>query len=168
VPVPESFDGESLMPLLRGETPDAWRRDVVCEIHGHHFPYPQRMIRTARHKLVINPPDVNELYDLEIDPHELTNRIDDPAYAAVRRDLMNRLYQQLRARGDNFYHWMTSMFEVDVPAQEDASLSEFRRHPRQSAGCRLGVRQAKAPPAGAGTTPPAGRWRRRPRRRGPP
>jgi arylsulfatase A-like enzyme len=125
IPVPQEFDGCSLLPLLRGEAPSEWRRDVVCEFHGHHFPYPQRMIRTARHKLVVNPPDVNELYDFQVDPHELTNRIDDPAYAVVRRDLMRRLYRQLRERGDNFYHWMTTMFEVDSPEDGDASLSGF-------------------------------------------
>jgi arylsulfatase A-like enzyme len=123
IPVPDAFDGRSLLPLLRGETPEGWREDVVCEFHGHHFPYPQRMIRTERHKLVVNPPDVNELYDLATDPHELVNRIDDPTYASVRRDLTNRLYQQLRARGDNFHHWMATMFEVDVPEGEDSSLS---------------------------------------------
>lgn len=125
VGVPDTFDGRRLLPLLRAESPDAWRQDVICEFHGHHFPYPQRMIRTERYKLIINPPDVNELYDLQTDPHELTNRIDDPVYAAVRRDLMNRLYHQLRERGDNFYHWMTTMFEVDLPTEEDASLSGF-------------------------------------------
>jgi arylsulfatase A-like enzyme len=125
VPVPATFDGRSLLPLLRGQSPGEWRRDVLCEFHGHHFPYPQRMLRTERYKLVINPPDVNELYDLQADSHELTNRIDDPAYAAVRRDLMGRLYRQLRERGDNFYHWMTTMFEVEVAADEDASLSGF-------------------------------------------
>jgi arylsulfatase A-like enzyme len=125
LPVPEGFDGRSLLPLLRGEMPSGWREDVVCEFHGHHFPYPQRMLRTARYKLVVNPPDVNELYDLETDPHELTNQIDNPAYAAVRRDLMGRLYRQLRARGDNFHHWMATMFEVDAPRDEDASLSGY-------------------------------------------
>ena len=125
LPVPDHFDGHSILPLLRDEPPSDWRDDVLCEFHGHHFPYPQRMLRTARHKLIINPPDVNELYDLQEDPHELVNQIDNPAYAAVRRDLMRRLYRQLRARGDNFYHWMTTMFEVDVPEHEDASLSGF-------------------------------------------
>ncbi len=124
--VPAHFDGRSLLPLLRGQSPADWRDDVVAEFHGHHFPYPQRMVRTHHHKLIVNPPDVNELYDLEHDPSELTNQIDNPAYAEVRRDLMNRLYRQLRASGDNFYHWMTTMFEVDVPEHEDTSLSGFR------------------------------------------
>ena len=87
------------------------------------------MIRTHSHKLVVNPPDVNELYDLVNDPHELTNQIDNPAYADVKRDLMRTLYADLKARGDNFYHWMTSMFDVGEEVV-DASLSEYGRATR--------------------------------------
>ena len=65
------------------------------------------------HKLVINPPDVNELYDLVTDPHELHNVYDDPVYVGVRDDLMRRLYAHLEASGDNFRHWMTTMFRVE-------------------------------------------------------
>jgi arylsulfatase A-like enzyme len=109
---PEHYQGRSLLPLIAGERPDDWPTEVVAEFHGHHFPYPQRMIRTDRYKLVVNPADVNELYDLSTDPDEMHNRYDHPELAAVRRDLTTRLYDVLRERGDNFYHWMTSMFEV--------------------------------------------------------
>ena len=125
-PVPAAYAGRSLAPLLRGDVVDDWRDHIVAEFHGHHFPYPQRMIRTRSHKLVINPPDVNELYDLVNDPHELTNQIDNPAYADVQRALMRTLYADLKARGDNFYHWMTSMFDVGEEVV-DASLSEYGR-----------------------------------------
>lgn len=121
-PVPEPYDGCSLVPFLRGERVPNWRQEAFAEFHGHHFPYPQRMIRTERYKLVINPPDVNELYDLQADPHELVNRIDDSALAGVRRELMGRLYRHLKASGDNFYHWMTTTCTVGESA-ENASLS---------------------------------------------
>jgi arylsulfatase A-like enzyme len=97
---------------------------VVAEFHGHHFPYPQRMIRTEDYKLVVNPADVNELYDLRADPDELQNRYDHPELAGVRRELMSRLYDVLRERGDNFYHWMTSMFEVGAKTY-DTALSDL-------------------------------------------
>lgn len=125
VPVPDHFDGRSLRPLLEtGKSPRDWPDFVTAEFHGHHFPYPQRMIRTRRYKLVVNPPDVNELYDLELDPHELHNRYDHPELADVRRELMGRLYTLLRERGDNFYHWMTTMFDVGAKTY-DASLSQL-------------------------------------------
>ena len=110
--IPEHVDGRSIVPLLLGQVPEDWLQEVFMQFHGHHFPYPQRGIRTRTHKLVVNPPDVNELYDLVEDPHELHNLIDDPAYAEVRRDLLRRLYEHLVDSEDNFYHWMTTMFEV--------------------------------------------------------
>lgn len=122
--VPAHYDGRSLLPLLLGERIDGWRNEVVAEFHGHHFPYPQRMIRTRTHKLVVNPADVNELYDLVADPDELVNRYPDPGCAVVRDELMCRLYELLRERGDNFYHWMTSTFEVGGKTY-DAALSSL-------------------------------------------
>ncbi|NRQ34747.1 sulfatase-like hydrolase/transferase [Nonomuraea sp. NN258] len=106
-----AVDSRSLVPLAKGEQVP-WEEDIVCEFHGHHFPYPQRMIRTDRYKLVVNPDSTNELYDLFTDPDELLNRYTHPEMAEVRARLMQRLYEVLRARGDNFYHWMTSMYDV--------------------------------------------------------
>jgi arylsulfatase A-like enzyme len=117
-------DGRSLTPLTTGTTPADWRTDVTAEFHGHHFPYPQRMLRTQRHKLVVNPESVNELYDLQADPDELTNRYDDPTFAEVRAKLLHRLYERLRDGGDNFHHWMTSMYPVGGK-DYDTSLSDF-------------------------------------------
>lgn len=109
---PVHYQGRSLLPLLNGEGSTDWPEHLIAEFHGHHFPYPQRMIRTDRYKLVVNPADSNELYDLRADPSELHNRYQHPELAEVRRELLATLYSQLRDRGDNFYHWMTSMFEI--------------------------------------------------------
>ncbi|MFI0939842.1 sulfatase-like hydrolase/transferase [Streptomyces sp. NPDC021020] len=104
-------DSRSLLPLIEGGRPE-WPGELLAEFHGHHFPYPQRMIRDDRYKLVVNPESVNELYDLDADPHELVNRYPHPEMRPVRIRLVRRLYQLLRERGDNFYHWMTPMYEV--------------------------------------------------------
>ena len=114
VPIPNQVAGCSMVPLVEGHIPDDWPQEVLLQFHGHHFPYPQRGIRTERYKLVVNPADINELYDLETDPYELHNVIANPVYADVRRDLMRRLYRHLVNSKDNFYHWMTTMFEVNV------------------------------------------------------
>ncbi len=64
------------LPLLR------WR-----EAEGH-----PRMVRMGQYKYVYDPADeTDELYDLGADPWELTNRARDPAYAAVRGRLRDRL-----------------------------------------------------------------------------
>jgi arylsulfatase A-like enzyme len=106
-----AVDSRSLVPLVSADEV-AWEQDIVCEFHGHHFPYPQRMIRTDRYKLVVNPDSTNELYDLFNDPDELLNIYAHPEMGTVRARLLRRLYQVLRDRGDNFYHWMTSMYDV--------------------------------------------------------
>ena len=73
---------------------------------------------------MVNPADRNELYDLCADPHELHNRYDHPELAEVRSDLLTRLHTELRDRGDNFYHWMTSLFEVGGKTY-DTALSQL-------------------------------------------
>ena len=124
-PIPEVFDGRSLLPLLRDEDPPDWPEEVFAQFHGHQFPYPQRMIRTRTHKLVVSPGNVNELYDLDRDPNELMNRYDDPGYRGIRRNLSTRLYRHLKANDDNFYHWMAGTCEIDE-ALADPSLMTTR------------------------------------------
>jgi N-sulfoglucosamine sulfohydrolase len=41
-----------------------------------------------------------ELYDLKTDPHEMTNVADVPAYAAIRKEMTDRLFTILRETGD--------------------------------------------------------------------
>lgn len=51
-----------------------------------------KMVRMGRYKYVFDPHDeIDELYDLESDPWELTNLAADPAHAAVRASLRDRL-----------------------------------------------------------------------------
>ncbi|WP_144018645.1 sulfatase-like hydrolase/transferase [Demequina sp. NBRC 110051] len=126
-----AVDSRSLLPLVAGEHVPAWPREVLCEFHGHHFPYPQRMLRDEQYKLVVNPDSINELYDLDNDPDELINIYAHPEMQGVVRDMMARLYRALRARGDNFYHWMTTMYdvgEVDYdPTQSGLDETTYRR-----------------------------------------
>ncbi|WP_433869093.1 sulfatase-like hydrolase/transferase [Saccharopolyspora sp. CA-218241] len=129
-----AVDSRSLLPLVTGAGEAAdWDDDIVCEFHGHHFPYPQRMLRTDRYKLVVNPDSVNELYDLEADPDELINRYCHPELEPVRTRLLRRLYEVLRRRGDNFYHWMTSMYDVGDVAH-DPTMSGLDESSYQSTG----------------------------------
>jgi arylsulfatase A-like enzyme len=51
------------------------------------------MARTTTHKLIYRPDGLSELYDLQADPHELTNRYEDsalaPARSALERELLD-------------------------------------------------------------------------------
>jgi len=74
VPLPGNHDGRSLVSLFRDPSSD-WRDDLMCEFHGHRFLYSQRMVRWDTCKFIFNAPDEDELYDLALDPHELSNLV---------------------------------------------------------------------------------------------
>jgi len=95
-------DGRSLVPLFREPGRDDWEDVAFCAYYGGEFLYTQRMVITPRHKYVFNGFDVDELYDLEADPHELRNAVDDPAYAEVRDDLRGLLYTLMERHGDPY------------------------------------------------------------------
>ncbi len=109
VEVPDDMQGASLVPFLRGSTPEDWResmyyrywmhRDGAHDVPAHYG------VRTRRHKLICyyndpldqlganGPADPVEweLFDLEVDPLEMTNVIDDERYATVRAELQAEL-----------------------------------------------------------------------------
>ncbi len=94
---PESLDGRSLVPLFRGET-EGWRDAFFIEYYSDIvFPRIVNMgyeaVRTERYKLIhyLELEGMDELYDLETDPYEMTNLIDSEDYASVGEDLYTRL-----------------------------------------------------------------------------
>ena len=131
LPADSGADGCSLVPLASGEAAPEWRDHIVAEFHGHHFPYPQRMLRNARFKLIVNPESVNEFYDLAEDPEELVNRYEDPELVEPRNAMLHQLFEELRERGDNFHHWMATMYPVGMK-DYDTSLSDFEGTAHQS------------------------------------
>ena len=74
--VRDGLDGFSLMPVVHGERQGVRGDYLICEHYGHQIPFWQRMVRTHTAKYVYNPTDRDEFYNLEADPHEMTNVID--------------------------------------------------------------------------------------------
>ncbi len=86
-------DGQSLVPLTRGETRTA---PVFMEYAAEGSYAPLVAIRDGRYKFVHCEIDPPQLFDLEADPHEQTNLANDPAHAGA----LSRLTAMMRARWD--------------------------------------------------------------------
>jgi arylsulfatase A-like enzyme len=96
ITAPDDMQGESLIPLLKGND-QMWTREAV---YYHYYEYPAvHMVKrhygivTMEYKLAHFYDDVDEweLYDRKKDPQELNNVYDDPAYAEVVEKLTKDL-----------------------------------------------------------------------------
>ena len=85
--IPTEVDGRSLVSLLRGQ--GNWRDDLLIESFERSAPY--AAIHTGQYVYIETKGDRSELYDLEKDPHQLENRINDPAYAQIMAEMKKRL-----------------------------------------------------------------------------
>ncbi|VTR98827.1 sulfatase family protein [Tuwongella immobilis] len=104
LPVPESMQGRSVVPLFAG-TPADWRKDWLYE----YFEYPaehnvrkHRGVRTDTHKLIhyYESPEEWELYDLSKDPDELHNLYRKPGMEALTTQLKQRIVDLRKQTND--------------------------------------------------------------------
>ena len=92
----EALPGRSLLPLCRGQRPDGWRDAAYAESYNNIARSTlsdwARTLRTADWRYTLYPGGHGEqLFRLADDPDETRNLAADPAHAAVRRDLRDRL-----------------------------------------------------------------------------
>ncbi len=106
VKIPKNMQGRSLRKVLVGKTPKDWRE----AIYYHYYEYPawhmvkrHYGIRTERYKLIhfYYNIDAWEFYDLQTDPHELSNRYDDPAYQKIIPQLKAQLEKLRKQYADS-------------------------------------------------------------------
>jgi arylsulfatase A-like enzyme len=101
-----TIQGRSMSPLLAGRTPSDWRRDVYYnyyEFPGFHAVRAHYGVRGERYKLVRfygEGLDAWEFYDLQTDPNEMDNRIDDPAMKGAIERMKRRLVELRREYAD--------------------------------------------------------------------
>ena len=93
---PADIQGESLMPLIRGEHPENWRNTLYY--HFYEFPAEHMVkrhygVRDDRYKLIhfYNDIDQWELYNLENDPTEMHNIFGQPGTEDITRSMMVKL-----------------------------------------------------------------------------
>jgi len=98
VTIPNDMQGNSLKPVLekQGKTPENWREAT----YYHYYEYPSWHsvkrhygIRTNKYKLIhfYNDVDEWELYDMEKDPKEMVNEINNPSYKNIVLNLKKKM-----------------------------------------------------------------------------
>lgn len=119
--VPDDMQGRSLLPILKGRTPDDWRSTH----YYHYYEYPGAHsvrrhygVTDGRYKLIhYYEDDVDqwELFDLQADPTEMNSVHGNPEYVTVQNQLEKQLQQ--------------SRLNLAVP-DEDPVASFPRRKPK--------------------------------------
>jgi arylsulfatase A-like enzyme len=105
--IPDSFQGQSLVPLLLGKSYRA-REDIYCAYHGAQFGlYSQRMVRDRKWKYVWNLTAEDELYDVETDPWELDNKAGQVEFQDILQSERRRMVAWLEKTKDPLYHTWT-------------------------------------------------------------
>jgi N-sulfoglucosamine sulfohydrolase len=126
--IPNKIEGKSLYPLIKGVKKQI-HEEIQAELSFHEHYNPIRCIRTEKYKYIKNfepfetlfymPKDIigdpagkvmkkrykkkremEELYDLEMDPLEKMNLIEDPNYAQVANELRASLKQWMKKTND--------------------------------------------------------------------
>lgn len=98
---PGYMDGQSMVPLLQGNTVQ-WRDAVFYEYYWERsFPHTPTVhgVRTDRYKYIHYHGiwDIDELYDLENDPDEMDNLINSPDHQETIKALNKKLFDWLEA-----------------------------------------------------------------------
>lgn len=90
LPIPENLDGLSLVPLLAGEK---WEREEIfieCWPSRGHW----TAIHTGRYKYIETDGHLSEFYDLEEDPYELENQLENPDHQEIIAKLKDILQKK--------------------------------------------------------------------------
>lgn len=97
IETPDGLDGESLLPIIKGEKQTLDRDYTFSEYSAHGIPNSMFMIRWKQYKYVYFCYDKPQLFDLESDPKEAQSLIGDgyvvPEVAEIARECHKRLLE---------------------------------------------------------------------------
>jgi arylsulfatase A-like enzyme len=108
--IPATMQGRAMLPLVRRDTA-GWPEEAFIQISEAQV---GRAVRTRRWKYGVDAPDKNGgrdagsdryveqyLYDLDVDPYELTNLIGFESHAGVSRIMRERLIRRMVEAGES-------------------------------------------------------------------
>jgi len=113
IDIPEQMQGKSMRPLLEHKAAH-WRDSVFYEYWVdlvHSIPT-MVAVRTDQYKLIQYPEidDLDELYDLKTDPHEMNNLAVNPEYAELHESMKKLMAEKKKEAG-----WRLGVFPKNLP-----------------------------------------------------
>lgn len=126
--IPEEMQGKSLRGLLNGQGNNINFRNAI---YYHYYDFPafhmvkrHYGIRTHRYKLMHFYDDIDqwEMYDLQVDPKEISNLYNDPDYAAIQKELHESLTSLQKQ-----YQVTDREFEQNAPERVARAYNNFAR-----------------------------------------
>ncbi len=132
--VPESMQGRSLVPFMRGERPGDWRKSLYYRYYhdpGHHNTAAHYGVRTETHKLIHYwKKDAYELFDLVKDPTEQVNLLHD--VNLQEKPEVSRLFGELKGE----------IARLQRELKDEGQFADSATWPKSSADGPFGERQA--------------------------
>ncbi|WP_458106829.1 sulfatase-like hydrolase/transferase [Arthrobacter sp. R3-55] len=128
LPIPDSVDGVSLAPLVRGENTHAVRE----VLHGEHVYWGQNLhwLTDGHHKYIWGSgKGTEELFNLDADPQERFNLAEDPAHHHQLRLWRGRMVETLQDREEGYV--------VDGALVPGVPVVAMLRHAREKAQAAL-------------------------------
>jgi arylsulfatase A-like enzyme len=109
VRIPPAMQGSDLSKVMLGQSPagpDSAFFQIFGPYNGDETAFGWRGVRTDRYMYARSRQRSWVLYDLERDPYERRNLVEDPAAATVRASLEKRLNSWMKSTGDSWsYDW---------------------------------------------------------------
>lgn len=127
VPIPEKYQGSSLVPFLNGDIPKSWRTDFFVEFGSAHPKLPAwhgvQSLSVSYARYHKQDPVAEFLYDLEADPDQLVNLVADPKHA----DLL----KEMRAKKDAYIKEYTRPEITAVQAKQSGKRKKKKKAPKK-------------------------------------
>ena len=128
IDIPETVEGRDFSPIFEGgEDPSGGAALLACfhpfgeytvsndgrEYHG---------VRTLRYTYTRTLEGPWQLYDNTEDPYQLNNRVDDPDYADIQKQLDHTLHQLLKQQNDEFEEGLVYIERWAYPIDETGTV----------------------------------------------
>lgn len=97
-PLKGDYIAASMVPWIAGDKKD--KHYAFAEFYGQRYSFTQRILWENNMKYVFNAFDNDELYDLTVDPDEMTNLNARPDYEEKKIELCKRMWECIKETND--------------------------------------------------------------------